>query len=154
MNAIEIDPIRAKTPPEMLENIDRQIEERVRYLAAQSRGIISARIRELEQEWDIERWLDLNMSAAGLSGLALGIAGYRRWLWLASLAAACLLQQVLKGWSPPISLLRRAGLRTRGEIERERIALKALRGDFDTVVPKADANLALRAQEILNAVEA
>jgi hypothetical protein len=32
---------------------------------------------------------------------------------------------------PPFSFFRRGGLRTRREIEQERYALKALRGDFD-----------------------
>ena len=41
-----------------------------------------------------------------------------------------LLQHALQGWCPPLPLLRRLGVRTQAEIERERYALKAIRGDF------------------------
>jgi len=37
----------------------------------------------------------------------------------------------VKGWSPGSVLLRRMGFRTRQEIDREKYALKALRGDFE-----------------------
>ena len=40
-------------------------------------------------------------------------------------------RHAVKGWCPPVPLFRRLGVRTCGEIERERYALKALRGDFD-----------------------
>jgi len=34
------------------------------------------------------------------------------------------LQHGLQGWCPPLPLLRRLGIRTRGEIDREKYALK------------------------------
>jgi len=40
-------------------------------------------------------------------------------------------QHATQGWCPPIPVFRRMGVRTRREINRERYALKALRGDFD-----------------------
>ena len=39
----------------------------------------------------------------------------------------------IQGWCPPVPVLRRLGIRTREEIERERYALKALAGDFGTI---------------------
>jgi hypothetical protein len=42
-----------------------------------------------------------------------------------------LLQHAVQGWCPPLALLRRLGVRTRREIDAEKYALKALRGDFD-----------------------
>jgi hypothetical protein len=36
----------------------------------------------------------------------------------------------IRGWDPPIPLLRRLGVRTRSEIDREIYALKVARGDF------------------------
>jgi hypothetical protein len=36
----------------------------------------------------------------------------------------------VSGWYPLMPLFRRLGIRTAREIERERYALKALRGDF------------------------
>jgi hypothetical protein len=49
------------------------------------------------------------------------------------MAGGFLIQQALRGDCPPYQLLRRLGFRTRQEIERERYALKALRGDFDRI---------------------
>ena len=57
------------------------------------------------------------------------------------------MQHALQGWCPPIELFRRLGVRTAGEIARERYALKALRGDFAAVAGATDdrAEAALRA---------
>jgi hypothetical protein len=44
--------------------------------------------------------------------------------------AGFLLQHALQGWCPPLPVLRRLGVRTADEINQERYALKALRGDF------------------------
>ena len=46
---------------------------------------------------------------------------------------ALLLQHALQGWCPPLPVFRRWGVRTAREIEEERYALKALRGDFRAV---------------------
>jgi hypothetical protein len=43
---------------------------------------------------------------------------------------AFLFQHALQGWCPPVPILRRLAFRTASEIEHERYALKALRGDF------------------------
>jgi hypothetical protein len=48
------------------------------------------------------------------------------------------MQHALQGWCPPVPLLRRLGFRTSFEIEEERQALKALRGDFDAVSNSAN----------------
>lgn len=50
-----------------------------------------------------------------------------------AVVAGFLLQHALQGWCPPLPVFRRLGFRTQAEIERERYALKALRGDFDKV---------------------
>lgn len=44
----------------------------------------------------------------------------------------------VQGCCPPVPLLRRLGLRTREEIERERYALKALMGDFAGLSQETD----------------
>jgi hypothetical protein len=66
-----------------------------------------------------------------LAGLALGTTVNRKWLILPAVVQTFFLQHALEGWCPPIPLLRRLGVRTMDEINRERYALKALRGDFD-----------------------
>ena len=54
-----------------------------------------------------------------------------------------LFQHAVQGWCPPIPILRRLGFRTSYEIEEERAALKALRGDFEN--SKGSEGRALRA---------
>jgi len=91
---------------------------------------LSARIRQLEFEWNLERALEANAASLALIGLALGFAADRRFYGLTLLASGCLLQHALSGWSPPATLLRRLGIRTAAEIEQEILALRILRGDF------------------------
>jgi hypothetical protein len=59
----------------------------------------------------------------------------RRLFVLPALVAGFLLQHALQGWCPPITFFRRRGFRTASEIDHERYALKALRGDFEDVRP-------------------
>jgi hypothetical protein len=63
-----------------------------------------------------------------------------------------LAQHALQGWCPPIPVIRRLGVRTRAEIERERNALKALRGDYDRVPAQGSASE--RVSAAIDAVDA
>lgn len=146
------DRVREKTPAEILAVIDAQIEGRVRFYASQTKGAISVRLEELDNEWDIERILASNASALALTGLTLGAMVNKKWLWLTGGVLAFLLQHSLQGWCHPLSLLRQRGVRTRGEIDREKFALKALRGDFENIPLKADNNPLARAHNALLAV--
>ena len=49
------------------------------------------------------------------------------------IVTAFLFQHAIQGWCPPLPILRRLGFRTAREIDTERTALKALRGDFANV---------------------
>lgn len=91
---------------------------------------LSARIRELEREWAVERVFEAKIASVSLLGLALGVAVDRRFLALPLAAAALLLQHAFGGWSAPFPLLRTLGLRTAAEIQQEILALRILRGDF------------------------
>jgi hypothetical protein len=91
---------------------------------------ISARIAELEREWDIERTLEANAASVALLGLALGATVNRRWFALPAVVAGFLLQHAVQGWCPPLPVFRRLGVRTAAEIHEEITALKILRGDF------------------------
>ncbi|MEO7297474.1 MAG: hypothetical protein ABI042_02720 [Verrucomicrobiota bacterium] len=146
------DPVRAKTAPEILAAIDAQIEGRVRFYATQTKGAISFRLDELDREWDIERILASNASAVALTGLTLGVTVNKKWLWLTGGVLAFLFQHSLQGWCLPLSLLRRRGVRTRSEIDREKFALKALRGDFENIPLKAENNPLARAHNAMLAV--
>ncbi len=127
--AIESDRVRKNTSQAVLEDIDREIAERVHFYSTQPPTVISARIRELEFEWSMERWLETNASALAFAGTVLGLTRSRKWLILPLVVAGFLFQHAVQGWCPPMPVLRRMGVRTRGKIDREKFALKALRGD-------------------------
>ncbi|WP_395022724.1 hypothetical protein [Dongia sp.] len=91
---------------------------------------IDQRLDELDREWDIERAIEANASTLALTGVVLGATGDRRWLILPALVTAFLLQHAVQGWCPPVPVLRRLGFRTADEINQERYALRALRGDL------------------------
>lgn len=121
------------------DDIRRQTRRNVARFASASPQAIERRLHELDQEWDIERVLETNASIAVLTSLGLGVAVDRRWLAVTGLVGAFLLQHAVQGWCPPMPILRRMGFRTSYEIDEERYALKALRGDFaDVVSPPAD----------------
>jgi hypothetical protein len=126
----EPDRVRANTDPEINRRIDKQIEENVRYYSGQPREKISGRIRDLDEEWDIERLLEAMASSFSLTGIMLGATVDRKWFLLPTVVLSFLLLHAIQGWCPPVPLLRRLGVRTREEIDRERYALKALAGDF------------------------
>ncbi len=89
---------------------------------------LERRLAELDREWDTDRVVEATYSAVVLAGLALARFN-ARWGWLAGAAAASLLSHSLFGWDPLLPLYRRT-FRTAGEIDQERDALKAVRGDF------------------------
>lgn len=118
------------TPPHVNRRISQRTEIAVMRHAESDADALAARLRELDQEWDIERTLQTNFSGGTLLGLLLGTLVHRRAYWLTGITAAFMLQHSLQGWSPPLALFRRLGVRSREEIDTERYALKALRGDF------------------------
>ncbi len=135
---------------EINRQIRRELEARIHYFAQRSEEI-DVRLEELEREWDIERLLEANAGALSLMGLTFGVMR-TRWYLVSALAAAFLLQYAVQGWCPPASLFRRLGIRTSREINHERYALKALRGDFSNVHMKGDPEE--RAQQAIDAADA
>lgn len=115
-----------------------EVEERIKYYADHPQEIDS-RLKELDREWDIERTLEANASTLAFSGIALGATVDRRWLALSAVVTGFLFQHALQGWCPPLPILRRLGFRTATEINQERYALKALRGDFEQVEDDPEA---------------
>lgn len=111
---------------------------------AESSGDLGGALRRLDREWDTERVLETNAAALLLVSLGLGALRDRRWLWLTGGVAAFLLHHALRGWCPPLPVIRALGVRTAGEIGAERMALKVIRGDFTDVI---DPETALRASE-------
>jgi hypothetical protein len=112
------------------EQIRRQTEASVRRVAAAGPEAIDRRLRELDAEWDIERYLETMAPTFTLIGMALGLTVSRRFFVIPFAVQTFFLQHAVQGWCPPIPVLRRMGVRTLTEIDEERYALKALRGDF------------------------
>lgn len=91
---------------------------------------ITARLAQLDEEWDIERVLQLEGTALTIAGVILGLTVNKKWLALPLAASVVLLNAIAKNWTMPLPILRKLGFRTRVEIEKEKYALKAIRGDF------------------------
>jgi hypothetical protein len=128
------------TPSRYNEAIRRQTEENVARYAHAGRAAIDRRLAELDREWDMERTLEANAASIALLGLGLGAFVDRRLLILPTLVCGFLLQHALQGWCPPVPLFRHLGFRTASEIDYERYALKALRGDFRDVPSAAEGD--------------
>jgi hypothetical protein len=116
--------VSGNTDPEINAQIWRQTEERMRNVATAGRGAIQRRLRELDEEWDIERCVETMAPTISLIGLALGLTRGRAWLIVPLVVQGFFLQHALQGWCPPIPVLRRLGVRTMQEIERERCCLE------------------------------
>jgi hypothetical protein len=141
------DRVRTSTAEAVNEELDRELAGRVGRFAKGGDGAIARRIAELDREWDVERVLEMNASALAFTGVALGAVHDRRWLLLPSLVLPFLFQHAVQGWCPPLPVIRRLGVRTRRAIERERYALKAVRGDFEGVASGGVERRARRALE-------
>jgi hypothetical protein len=115
------------------EEIRHETEANVSRYGGASAEAIDRRLAELEREWDIERTLEANAATLATVGAGLALLVDRKFAWVPLVVGGFLLQHAVQGWCPPLPLFRRMGVRTQTEIDRERYALKALRGDFSHV---------------------
>lgn len=111
--------------------IDRETLRRLRRYASHPGDDIAPDLERLEREWDVDRAVQMQVAALGIAGLALGLTRDRRWLAVPGLMLAMLGLHATRGWCPSVPFLRALGFRSRRDIERERYALKAMRGDFE-----------------------
>jgi hypothetical protein len=132
------------------ERIRREMEERIAQVAADPEAI-GRRLSELDQEWDIERTLEANAATLAATGAALALLADRRFALVPLVVGSFLLQHAVQGWCPPLPIFRRLGVRTQSEIEQERYALKALRGDFRTISGATGGASESRAREVIHA---
>ena len=129
----ELDRVRSHTADEVNAELDDQRLLDVAGYVGATPAMISHRLEELDREWDVERLLETNAASLTLVSTVLAATHSKRWLLLGAVVPAFLLQHAIQGWCPPLEVFRRIGVRTRREIDAERTALKALRGDFDGV---------------------
>ena len=146
------DRVREHSAPEVNARIDDAMRDRLFHYSTCSEKEITRRIEALDGEWDIERYLEVLAPSLALSGLTLGVIGRRTWFVLPAVVLSFLVQHAVQGWCPPLAVLRRLGIRSRREIDEERYALKALRGDFAGLPPDAPRNRVSRVDAILDAV--
>jgi hypothetical protein len=138
MAVTTINRVPKHTPAVINKAIEQATRDRIRACASRGPAAITDRLVELDREWDVERAIEANAAVAVIAGATLGLTLDRRWLALPAAVGAFLLQHALSGWCPPVPVLRRLGFRTSREIEVERNALKAVRGDFGDVRAGAD----------------
>jgi hypothetical protein len=124
--------VKDNTAEEINRRIRRDTDARVARFARIGSDAITERLEELDREWDIERCLETAASSLTLLGAVFGLAN-RKWLLVPAAVGGFLLQHAIQGWCPPLPVFRRMGFRTADEINEERFALKALRGDFAEV---------------------
>jgi hypothetical protein len=151
-NQSSTDAARTHTAQGVNRRIDTRVEACVRHMAGQTdRLAIGRYLERLEREWDLNRVVTVAASGVALLGVALAPRRAGGWKVVAGVAAGLLLQQGLSGFGPLTTLARLAGVRTRREIDLEKFALKALRGDFERIPreggPLARANAALVAAQ-------
>lgn len=125
------DRIRQHTPTRFNQRIDQATIKRVWNYARRSPDDLTARVEELDREWDLERMLEIGAGGLALSGVLLSGLRGRRWLLLSAATLGSLLQHALTRGSVLSKILRGCGVRTRREIEAEKYAIRMLRGDFD-----------------------
>lgn len=131
-------------------NTDRAVNDRIRRdtqanieYYAQHPELIDERLKQLDEEWDIERWLQMNSAALTIMGLLMSLTRGRHWLLLPIAVQSLFAQHGIQGWCPPLPVFRRLGIRTEPEILAERYALKALRGDFEQTADTGTAMAAI-----------
>lgn len=147
------DRVQKHTADEVNERIEAEAERRVLRSFGQSEAALSRRIVELENEWDIERWLEMNASALAFSGVVLGLLVNKKFFAIPCIVLPFLFQHAVQGWCPPIPIFRRKGVRTRREIDAEKYALKTIRGDFHGI-DGGNGNSTTHARRIWRAVNA
>lgn len=148
------DRVQAHTAHHINEEIDEEAERRVLRAAGLGGAAITRQIDDLEDEWDIERWLEMNASALAFTGTVLGLLVNKKFFAIPCIVLPFLFQHAVQGWCPPIPLLRRKGVRTRKEIDAEKYALKALRGDFDQLPQASNGESRKRARMAWRAANA
>ena len=99
------------------EQVNRQIHAEIResigWHAAHPERI-GARLRELDEEWDVERMLEANASVLAFTGVVLAATVDRRWLAVPAIVTAFLFQHAVQGWCPRCRSFAASGSAQRG----------------------------------------
>ncbi len=118
--------------------VEKNIQQNINHYYNDQQSI-EKRLQGLDEEWDVERMLALTASTLSLTGLVLARLRHKKWVILTGVVSGFLMNHAVSGWCPPVPLLRSLGYRNRAEIEKEKFALKALRGDFSDLIEVPNA---------------
>lgn len=132
------DRIERHTSRKSLDRIHFTTLENVQKYSAHSQ-MMSSRIEHLRKERDVERILETNATIFALITVLLTLFVHINWIYVTLVVLILLLVHSIVGWCPPLPVVRKLGKRTRHEIEEERHALKALRGDYINVTNAEEA---------------
>jgi len=106
------------------------LEQRLHKIVEAGPVAIDARLAELDSEWTAGRAAQGTAGVLLLAGLALGLA-VNPWWFVLPIATASLLAPLAFGRRSLLGeMFHAAGFRSGVEIDREKLALRALRGDF------------------------
>jgi hypothetical protein len=136
------DRTRAATREKVNARLDREAGRRLRLAASEDEEQLRERIQKIGREWNFDRLVEAEASITGLTGIVLGATVDSRFLFMPGVASAMLFVHALHGWYPLLPILRRIGMRSQDEIDREYYALKAMRGDFERVTSEGVRNRA------------
>jgi hypothetical protein len=148
------DRVRAHTTRDVNERIEKRTERHVLEAAGAADAAISRRVDALDREWDMERYLEANAAAIGFTGVMLGLLVNKKFFAIPAIVLPFLFQHAVQGWCPPVPLFRRLGVRTRKEIDAEKYALKAVRGDFDKLPLPGNGDTFRRGRQAWEAAKA
>lgn len=132
MNSATAERIPARSAVRVNTRMHKDMARRMEYYQRHPEEI-SRRLAELDEEWDIDRTVNANLSILALSSLLQSLIIGRKPVFVAAGCIAFQLQHAIQGWSPPARIFRSLGFRTAAEIEDERKALSDLRGGSGTV---------------------
>lgn len=131
--------VRRNTIAAQNQKIDELTLQNIEQYSNQPDTVISQHLHDLDKKWDIERTLEVNMATIALTGIALSAIVSKKWLYLPAVVLGFFVQHAVQGWCPSLLVFRGLKVRHRSEIDQEKYALKALRGDFTSVTNADEA---------------
>ena len=109
-----------------------KIAQNVSFYKANPRGI-ETRLEALDEEWSVDKVLQIFTGGASVAAFWFSLTKSRLFNIVPAILGGGAIAYGITGKSPAADLVRRLGFRTRDEIEGERMALLAVRGDFSGV---------------------
>lgn len=116
----ELPGIMSAADPVVQKMMERYVDTVLENLRSYAGGRPPKPEAQLEEEWDLDRSLQAWAGSLTLASLVLGRWAGPGWRLLAAFVGANLLGRALYGWCPPVPVLRKLGVRSCEEIERQR----------------------------------